>query len=323
MYYVHRYKFSASIVSGSIVPDTAEPGFLVLNAGGIGSKNWAYLLEDGAGVWEIGYQPGSGSLVAVESSAGSFAVFGANVSNLTCTLIVPASGYVACGPQASPNSAAFDAPFAQYADSLAIGRGSGAGAPRTIAIGVDSGTKNPVDCDESVIIGYRAYSEKKMSSAIGYLSKPAHDGENVIGSHYTSHISSIAVKTDDLSAGGTGVLKSIAAVDAYAEPTTLSTFSAGVAGPYNNVYATYMIRVLGTIYAKSSNVNDLKIFNVDYMTYDGASIYSNITALFTGSNAPAITLTVNASEQLEISVPALTGLQISGVLRVDKLLVKA
>lgn len=315
MYFAYRNKFSATVVASVITPGTAVAGHKALATGAIGGAPWTYLLEDGSGGWEIGVQLGDSARTPAESSGGSADLFGTSATGLTCTLISPVTGYVSCDGVTTPPVTLTSA------DALAIGRGAGAPAARAVAIGVEAGYTTAEDAHDSVTVGYRATSNKKMSIAVGSQAKVAHPSESVLGSFNASHISSIAVTTDSPSAGGTFPLKSIAAVDAYGVPTELVAFTAGVAGPTAgaDIYATYMIRVQGTIFAQGSDANDRKVFNVDYATYEGTSIYSSITALFTGSNTPSITLAVNASEQLEITVAAGITTKVSGVLRVDKL----
>lgn len=314
MYYAHRIKFTTSIDANTILPGTAVNGFKALNTGAIGGQPWAYLLEDGVGGWEIGVQYGASARTPLEASNGGSSLFGASATDLTCTLIVPQTGFVSGdGTYPAPTTGA-------SADALAIGRGAGGLAPRSVVIGVEAGFTTPTNFHNSVVIGYRASSENKRSVALGALAKVAHPGEAVIGSFSASHVSSIAVATDYPGAGGTFALKSVGEVDDYGAPT-LVEFSSGVSGPYEGsaIYGSYMIRVQGTIFAKGDNDADRKVFNVDYATYEGATIYNNNTALFTGANTPAITLAVNASEQLVITVAAGITSKVSGVLRVDKL----
>ena len=314
MILTHRSKFEASIdSSGKIVWGLALNGYQsVTSTDFYGSTQ--YLLENPAGRWEIGYQPvedGSLPRVVVESSAGNFAN---GTTGLTCSVIATKDAFASCSHPGSETSTA--APLALGTDSLCIGRGAQANSDRnTIAgIGAYSGIAKP----DVTLFGFQARCELARGTAIGSEAVVAHPGESVIGSSKTSHISVIPVATAPISGAGTYQLKAIESTDGSAVPTSLAALN--VDGPYNSYYAEFWVRVTGTVIVRSANGNDLKVFNVDYMRQPSGAVYSNITALFTGSNAPAITLVVNASGNLEATVPALSDMRVSGVLRVDKLI---
>jgi len=314
MILTHRSKFDASInSSGKIVQGGALNGYrAVMSSDYSGSTQ--YLLEDPAGRWEIGYQPvGDGSLprVVVESSAGDFAN---GTTGLICSVIATKDAFVACSHPGAETSTS--APLALGGDSLCAGRGAQANADRGTIIGVGASCSS--EKYDTTLLGFKSRCEYGRGTAIGSEAVVAHPGESVIGSSKTSHISVIPVATDTISGAGTYPLKAIEDVSSSATPTSL--VSLNVTGPYNSFYAEFWVRVTGTVVVRSANADDLKVFNVEYMSRSGGTVYSTITALFTGSNAPAITLAVNASGNLEVTVPALSGTKVSGVLRVDKLI---
>lgn len=305
MLLLNRVKCEASLVAGSIVTGAAVTGYLGLPSL---DRPVAYLLENSAGQWEIGTCAPDLTRVIEQVPPGFGDGFGSSATGLTLTVIASLSSYVDAGTSQT-------APSTYGAGALAVGAGAQANAVQALAVGSEARAIS----ERATALGYGAQADQKNSAALGVNARVAHAGETAIGGHLSSHISILPVMTGALADGVAQSLQVIDELDSYAAPVSLIDLPNGVAGPYNSVYGNYAVRVFGTVGVTNGAQDDAKFFDVNYLVYAGQVRSSSITAVFTGSNAPAITLVLNASRQLEVTVATgASSYQVNGVLRVDK-----
>lgn len=335
--YQPRVKVSASTDSaGAIILGLPIDGFDSLYPGGQELYMVKYLLEDPAtGAWEMGdYTPNhlNPAFVRVPNFGSSVPP---DATGLIFSVVAPPSAYVAChndiNSEFSPSvqslrslaagsgaSVSADAPessavgvnaHAEGSRSLAVGYSAIAGSPRTSAVGANSQTGD--------------YFEAPGSTAVGYASRTVAPGGVALGNYHTPHLQTVPVRAtavvdfvpvDSVASGGTFPFWCVSD-GGVGQPHELSeVFSYG---PSNLDTYVGVTRVQGTVVASATSALNEKIFNVDYAFKGTTLLYSSFTALHTGGNNPAISLSLGTDLMLRVTNPAIAGLKIAGLLLVS------
>lgn len=320
-----RTKFLADInTDGKIIVGTAIAGFQTIAARlGFALLGSQYLLEDGLDRWEIGVCDPYGDRVAAFSSAGPF---DADTTGYTCSIVALPTCYLNTSPSSTGLVTPIPAVGQNAHDSLAGGRNASVGDASASSVALGAGAFITTQAPRSVVLGANTYVgyNHAGATALGHNARATQPGEVVLGDRYRPHIGFLAVSGGpNIESGGTSDLFAIS--DATGE-ADMAYASLGSLKPDGNGYYAADIRVTGTVSVTSTNEADRKVFDVDYLvTHDAngspvSTLYFNSTVMFNGASNIAATLSLNASSQLQITNPAITGLRVMGLLTLTKIM---
>lgn len=335
--YEPRVKAAASIDSnGDIVLGDALPGFALPYAAGNALYTYKYLLEDTvSGVWEMGdYRPNHAfpSQRRVPKYGPGFSPV---TGGLTMSIVASPSAYVA-----SLNVMNGDyAPVVRSVGSVAAGCGSlvgencpnstalGDGAQCTSLSGVAVGQEASARHDRCVVVGKGAmsgdYFQAPGSTAIGCASRSIASGGVALGNYHVPHLQTMPIRAtavvdfeavDSVADGGTFEFWCVADGDGSAAQAIFEIYSYAPDSLYSYTGVT---RVQGTVVATATSPADSKTFDVDFAFKGTTLLYSTFTALHTGANTPAISLSLGVDNKLLVTAPAIAGLKVGGLLLVS------
>lgn len=339
MQYLPKRKFLVTKNSdGTITAGAAVSGFLVdLMDSTNPADLYTCLLESPTGDdWElVVYDPNATNAnnfrSIIGSSAGGSDVLPTDVPGLFCTLVAHPNSYVL-------STGAGLAPDVRSESSTGVGAGAdvGTGSPNSLAVNSTVRDNSPrsisiggwAGASETVSVGFEASAENftdnfsyatvntGCSVAIGYRAKVTAGGEVALGSANASHMSGIPLMTDDPSAGGTFLFKSVAGFDADNYVNILSALVEGnetYKPPYPASSPQWVIHVQGTIVARATDAANGKVVKVEWVT--GGTLAQ--TVLTQGANNISLGLALNGM-RLQATVGAVAGLKLAGYLHVTK-----
>lgn len=321
-----RVKFSATISSiGNIVVGTATPSYLTPSGG-----SYWYLLEK-ATDWEIGYVDDTLAGKKRVPNLNSGSDFADDESGLTCTLVEPQYSVVAVTPSSSGFATAPYVNDNAY-DSVASGSGVSVSSESSVAAGARALIQG--SSPKSVVVGFESEAQGELSTAVGAqattvsggvalgaLSQTTNPGEVSIGSAYSPHISFLAVKAPvGVDAGGTFEFLALTGALSGGSQVT-GALASLLPARANAAYLTFHHRIQGTIVCKASSAADNRVYDLDILVMNGTVMYTTATSKYSGANDVTYTLSLNGSGHLQIVSPAITGLKVTGLLQITKILV--
>jgi hypothetical protein len=329
---INRAKFFAAIDSSNYIAPVSAFGDSWVIPTFTNSEHYSYYLEK-SGQFELGvYRPGEinqslrRQIIRSSAAISTDRAFSEGDTGLTCTLLPTSFAFVDTRNLSAP--AARSDGFAVGGGILEMSSPGGAAlggtvnenASFSVALGINSSAvRNRVTA-----LGYSAIGERFRSTCVGANSVSGLPGEVALGSYLSSHLTSVPV---------------FALPDAFSTSTNrLVTFedetsggSAGAPiGPIDfQITRTYLaaafssrpfgVRIQGTVMCEHTDPNNRRVFGVDFAILKDTLLYSSFTSLFVGSNAPVMAMSLDANNRVQITTPALDGLQVRGLLQLSKI----